>query len=372
MRIGPASDEDLTRIRGAEKKKITWSDQLYLAPLTTLGNLPFRRICRRLGADITCGEMAVATCLLQGSPSEWALVKRHHTEKTFGVQICGSNPLAMVKCSEVLSQVADMDFVDINVGCPIDMIYKQGGGSALMRRQSALELMVRGMSKVLPCPVTVKMRTAIHQGQRTAHSLIPNCREWGTDIVTLHGRSREQRYTKSADWAYIRECAQIASPMPLFGNGDVLNYEDYVAQKQMAGVDGIMIGRGALMKPWIFTEIKENRHWDISSCERFDILKEFTNNGLEHWGSDSEGVEKTRRFLLEWLSFLHRYIPIGLLERPPQSINLKPPPYVGRNDLETLMASKGSQDWIKISEMLLGPVPDNFEFLPKHRANSWG
>ncbi|CAG2178059.1 unnamed protein product, partial [Oppiella nova] len=99
------------------------------------------------------------------------------------------------------------------------------------------------------------------------------------------------------------------------------------------------IGRGALIKPWIFTEIKERRLWDISAGERLDILRDFVNYGLENWGSDDEGVTKTRRFLLEWLSFLHRYIPVGVLERLPQRINERPPPFVGRTDLETLLSS---------------------------------
>ncbi|NXX82805.1 DUS3L synthase, partial [Urocolius indicus] len=372
--VGPVTDEDVIKPRLCEKKKLAIQGKLYLAPLTTCGNLPFRRICKRFGADVTCGEMAVCTNLLQGQSSEWALLKRHHTEDIFGVQLEGAFPDTMTKCAELLNQTIEVDFVDINVGCPIDLVYKKGGGCALMTRSNKFEQIVRGMNSVLDVPLTVKIRTGVQEKINVAHKIIPRIREWGASMVTLHGRSREQRYTRSADWDYIAECAKIASPMPLFGNGDILSYEDANRAMQL-GVSGIMVARqvplGALIKPWLFTEIKEQRHWDISSSERFDILKDFTNYGLEHWGSDTQGVEKTRKFLLEWLSFLCRYIPVGLLEHLPQKINERPPYYIGRDYLETLMASQNVDDWIKISELLLGPVPTSFTFLPKHKANSY-
>lgn len=225
------------------------------------------------------------------------------------------------------------------------------------------------------------MRTGVYQGKNIAKSVISAVREWSDDrigLLTVHGRSREARYTKNADWAYISECVEEASrpieghsPLPLFGSGDIMSQEEYYERVESSGVSGAMFARGALIKPWLFTEIKERRTWDISANERMDILKKYVNYGLENWGSDSEGVERTRRFLLEWLSFLHRYIPVGLLERLPQRINERPPRYVGRNDLETLLSSGSCKDWITISEMLLGKVPSNFSFLPKHKANAY-
>uniref|UniRef100_A0A8C1V1G8 tRNA-dihydrouridine(47) synthase [NAD(P)(+)] n=1 Tax=Cyprinus carpio TaxID=7962 RepID=A0A8C1V1G8_CYPCA len=350
--------------------QVDFRDKLYLAPLTTCGNLPFRRVCKRFGADITCGEMAMVTNLLQGQASEWALLKRHASEDLFGVQLEGCFPDTMTRCAELLNQNIDVDFVDINSGCPIDLVYKKGGGCGLMTRTSKFEQIVRGMNSVLDVPLTVKIRTGVQQNCSIAHKLIPEMKKWGVSLVTLHGRSREQRYTKSADWEYIDTCSKLAAPVPLFGNGDILTYEDAMKARE-TGVSGIMVARGALIKPWLFTEIKENRHWDISSGERLDILRDFTNYGLEHWGSDTQGVEKTRSFLLEWLSFLCRYIPVGLLERVPQKINERPPFYMGRDYMESLMASQHVDDWIRISEMLLGPVPKNFSFLPKHKANAY-
>uniref|UniRef100_A0A8C9VAD2 tRNA-dihydrouridine(47) synthase [NAD(P)(+)] n=1 Tax=Scleropages formosus TaxID=113540 RepID=A0A8C9VAD2_SCLFO len=368
--VGALTDADLIKLRPSEKKQVDFRDKMYLAPLTTCGNLPFRRICKRFGADITCGEMAMCTNLLQGQSSEWALLKRHESEDLFGVQLEGCFPDTMTKCAELLNHNIEVDFVDINSGCPIDLVYKKGGGCGLMTRTHKFEQIVRGMNSVLDVPLTVKIRTGVQDKVNIAHKLIPEMKNWGVSMITLHGRSREQRYTKLADWEYIDNCSKLASPIPLFGNGDILSYEDAIKARE-TGVSGIMLGRGALIKPWIFTEIKEQRHWDISSNERMDILKDFTRFGLEHWGSDTQGLEKTRSFLLEWLSFLCRYIPVGLLEHVPQKINERPPYYMGRDYLETLMASQHVGDWIKISEMLLGPVPQNFSFLPKHKANAY-
>lgn len=161
--------------------------------------------------------------------------------------------------------------------------------------------------------------------------------------------------------------------IPIIGNGDIFSFTDYEEKMATEGVSKTaMIARGALIKPWLPTEIKERRHWDISASERLEILKDFVRFGLEHWGSDQQGVNNCRRFLLEWLSFLYRYVPVGLLEVVPQQLNERPPMHMlGRNDLETLFLSQHSADWIKISEMLLGPVPDDFKFRPKHKANSY-
>eukprot|EP00056_Hartaetosiga_gracilis_P000295 m.37603 g.37603 ORF g.37603 m.37603 type:complete len:459 (+) comp10146_c0_seq3:45-1421(+) len=364
-------DEHIGAIAAKERKRIDWENKLFLAPLTTVGNLPFRVVCKRFGVDITCGEMAMASNLLQGQKSELALLKKHTLEDVFGVQICGNRVDMLTKCTEMINKEAEVDFIDLNCGCPIDLVYRSGAGSALLNRHNKLSATLLGMSQVSDVPVTVKIRTGVVDKKWNMHKYINNLHNCGAEIVTVHGRSRQQRYSRSADWGYIRKCVEENKDAHVVGNGDILSFEDVVDHRRNGSVSSFMVARGALIKPWIFTEIKEERHWDISSSERFSMLKDFVSEGLQHWGSDTHGVETTRRFLLEWLSFTYRYIPVGLLERLPQRINERPPRYFGRDDLETLMASPAGEDWVKISEMLLGPVGKGFQFVPKHKANSY-
>jgi tRNA-dihydrouridine synthase 3 len=348
-----------------ERKLVDFRNKVYVAPLTTVGNLPFRRVMKMYGADITCGEMALADQLLLGRPSEWALLRRHPCEDVFGVQIAAGHPDQYTRVAEVLANEDGfrVDFVDLNLGCPIDMVCEKGAGASLMLRDKKLRGGLEGMLAVLDCPVTIKMRTGWNEAQPIAHELVPRIQGWGIEGIgaimvragrrgsyalfsdidckflltcfnvrvrlsrKIHGRSRLQRYSRSANWDYISQVARSQSPdlpqIPVIGNGDIFSYTDYEEKilRQVGDVDGgddggggnknnlcpaAMLGRGALIKPWLPTEIKERRHWDISAGERLDMLKDFVRFGLEHWGSDQQGVNHTRRFLLEWLSFLHR------------------------------------------------------------------
>ena len=156
-----------------------------------------------------------------------------------------------------------------------------------------------------------------------------------------------------------------------------------------AGVDAVMLGRGALIKPWIFEEIAQGQYLDKSSRERLEYIEQFCRYGMEVWGSDEQGVGTTRRFLLEWLNFTHRYVPLGILEHLPPNMQERAQPWRGRDELETLMGSDNYKDWIKIrfvlysaelviefadlldSEMFLGSAHKDFRFQPKHKSNSY-
>lgn len=365
------------RVSVRESRKLDFRGKVYVAPLTTVGNLPFRRVCTNLGADITVSEMAMASNLLKGDRKEWALLRRHPSEKCFGIQVCGGYPDLMTRCAELLDNEVQSDFIDVNMGCPIDGVCAKGAGSSLMRDTDRLKTVVQSMTSVSSTPVTIKLRMGYFDdpSKYVAHDIIPKAKAWGAFAATLHGRTREQRYSRLADWSYIHRCADAAasSEFTLIGNGDVYTYEDWNAQIANKKVATCMIGRGAIIKPWLMTEIKEQRHWDISANERLDLFKDFVHYGLENWGSDSVGVEKTRRYLLEWMSYTHRYVPIGLLEQNVvPKLHLRPMRYVGRSELETKLASDELGDWLELSELCgLGKPDPSFRFVPKHASNSY-
>lgn len=393
----------------SEKRKIYFGPETpVLAPLTTQGNLPFRRLCVGLGAQITYSEMAVGLSLIQGQKSEWALMRAHESEAAspaykpkasivtdynnakdirFGAQIAANKPWQALKTTEVLSKLCPyLRVIDLNCGCPIDLICRTGAGSALLDSQSKLEKMVRGMNAVSgEVPITIKIRMSTKDNKPSAHKLVERLVHGGSltselgglssgvAAITLHGRSKQQRYAKNANWEYISDCAALikrfneqgddlsdttkeaeSSSQPangkvyFIGNGDCYSHVDYNDHLAEAKVDSVMIARGALIKPWIFEEIEQGQYIDKSATERLALIEQYIRYGLETWGSDEMGVGTTRRFLLEWLSFAYRYVPVGILEYLPPSLQDRPPAWRGRNELETLLGSDNYKDWVKI------------------------
>ncbi|KAG7665350.1 DUS3 [[Candida] subhashii] len=375
----------------AEKKKINLRNAKIVSPLTTVGNLPYRRLMKTLGADITYSEMALSIPLIQGNNSEWALPKAHATEYPgFGVQIATAKHYSAAKAAETIyKHTSHVSELNLNCGCPIDLLYRQGQGSALLDQPAKLLRIIKGMNASSgDIPVTVKIRTGTKDGKNTAINLVERIlAENDVAAITLHGRSRQQRYTREADWNYIGEVGQVVKkwnekkeddkegtdtqPTYFVGNGDVFTHLDWYNGVNTDGIDSVMVARGALIKPWIFEEVEAQQYLDKSATERLEILRKFADFAIEHWGSDEYGVGLARRFMCEFLGFTHRYIPVGILERLPPKINERPPKWKGRNELETLLASTDYKDWIKITEMFLGRAGDDFQFTPKHKSNSY-
>ncbi|ABN66252.1 dihydrouridine synthase of tRNA [Scheffersomyces stipitis CBS 6054] len=375
----------------AEKKRLDFRNAKIVSPLTTVGNLPYRRLMKKLGADITYSEMALSVPLLQATNAEWALPKAHRTEYPgYGVQIATSKHWAAAKVAEIISRETEhVSELNLNCGCPIDLLYRQGQGSALLEQPARLVRILKAMNASSgDIPVTVKIRTGSKENKNTAKTLVERLlAENDVAAITLHGRSRQQRYTKEADWNYIAEVGQVVQQWNdkkeenkdsrdtqrtcFVGNGDVFSHVDWYNAVNTDGIDSVMVARGALIKPWIFEEVEAQQYLDKTATERLDILKTFSDYALEHWGTDEYGVGLARRFMCEFLSFTHRYIPLGILERLPPKINERPPQWKGRNEMETLLGSTDYKDWIKITEMFLGKSGDDFVFTPKHKSNSY-
>lgn len=376
-----------------EKKKLNYSRAKVVSPLTTVGNLPYRRLMKKLyDVDVTFSEMALTLPLIQGTNSEWALMKAHRTEYPgFGAQIATSKHWQAVKAAEVITEYCPLiSEINLNCGCPIDLLYRQGAGSGLLEQPAKTLRMLRGMNSVSnDIPVTVKIRMGTKDSHPIADSLVRKILYEGGDVgaITLHGRSRQQRYTRSADWDYIGKIGAIVNeynenqvedkdsydkPKVFFlGNGDCYNFQDWHEAVSTPGIDSVMIARGALIKPWLMDEIETGQYIDKSATERLEIMKQYAEFAINHWGSDEYGISIARRFMCEWLSFTYRYIPVGILERLPHGLNERPPFWKGRNELETLLGSGDYKDWIKITEMFLGPSTDRFNFVPKHKSNAY-
>lgn len=373
----------------AEKKRLHLGGAKIVSPLTTVGNLPYRRLMKTLGADVTYSEMALSMPLVQGTNSEWALPKAHNTEYPgFGVQIAASKHWPAAKAAEILArETSNVSELNLNCGCPIDLLFRQGQGLALMDQPPKLLRILKSMNACSgDIPVTVKIRTGVKDNKNTAKNLAERLMgEGDVAAITLHGRSRQQRYTREADWAYIGEVGLVVkawndkkeedkdrsdAPLTWFiGNGDVFTHEDWYRAVNTEGIDSVMVARGALIKPWIFEEVNAQQYLDKSATERLDMLRQYADFAVEHWGADEYGISQARRFMCEFMSFTHRYIPIGILEHVSPKLNQRPPQWKGRNELETLLGSTDYKDWIKVTEMFLGKASDSFQFTPKHKAN---
>lgn len=279
-----------------------------LAPLTKGGNLPFRRLCVEFGARITMSEMAYARQVVRRSKSELALLRRHPSEACFGVQLAARDPEESVQAArEAVARGAA--FVDVNCGCPIHDTTRRGMGATLLTKPNQLARLVAHMVKELPVPVTVKIRTGWSEDEVNAAQVARLVEESGAAALTVHGRTREQRYTKAADWQLIGAIARERT-IPVIGNGDILTHYEGRWRMAESGVAALMVGRGALIKPWIFQEIATNQDLAPGAVERVAIYLRFTRFLKEHFREDAKGKERTMRFLPWHLGFFCRYRPL--------------------------------------------------------------
>ncbi len=285
-----------------------FAGKLWLAPLTFGGNLPFRRLCVELGAEITVGEMAVVRKLLRGRRGEFALLRSHPDEAFFGVQLADKKPDSLAEGAR-LAESRGAKFVDLNCGCPIDHFTRRGLGASLLRKPGRLGRLVTAMVKAVQVPVTVKVRTGWSEAKQNVSDLARACEEAGASALTIHGRTREQRYSKAADWDLIGRVAAERG-IPVVGNGDILTPYEARERMRRAGVGSVMLARGALIKPWLFREIREGKTWLPTPEERFGLIWRFVELLRDHFLDDERGRIRALGFLPWHLNFFCRYRPL--------------------------------------------------------------
>ncbi|KAG5189933.1 hypothetical protein JKP88DRAFT_259917 [Tribonema minus] len=326
-----------------------------LAPLTRGGNLPFRRLCADFGAQVTVSEMAYARYLTQRRP-ELALLVKAPNEACFGVQIATNN-IEEGAAAGLLAMNAGASFLDLNCGCPIFEATRRGLGSALLRKPSKLSRLVAGIAEGVPLPFSVKIRSGLKEDEPNAKEVVKVLQEAGAAMITLHPRSQQQRYSKAADWDLVAEIAHDpATTVPIIGNGDVLCHWEAERHILKRGVSAVMVGRGALIKPWLFKECLDGKEWFPSPEERVEVYHRLSLYMKEHFGVDAKGKKKAFYFLPWHFSFLARW-------RPTKRELFEDHPYPllqdGRHVEAVLTESEGPLSQLPPLERLLRVIHDD-------------
>lgn len=235
--------------------KVELDNPYILAPMAGVTDLPFRLLCKEQGAGLLCMEMVSAKAIQYNNKNTKALLEIHPEELPVSLQLFGSEPDTI---SEIAKRIEELPFaiLDLNMGCPVPKIVRNGEGSALMKNPKLVYEIVSKTAKAIQKPVTVKIRKGFDDTCINAVEIAKIIEEAGASAVAVHGRTREQYYSGKADWDIIRQVKEAVS-IPVIGNGDVVSGESAIAMMQQTGCDGVMIGRGAQGNPWIFSELLE-------------------------------------------------------------------------------------------------------------------
>lgn len=216
-------------------------------------NLAYRRLCRKFGAELTTTEMVSAKALQFQDPKTMSLLERGEDEKPVAAQVFGADPTDLATATAIIAELG-FDFVDLNIGCPVPKITSGGGGSSLLRVPTLAAECVAAMTTASNLPVSVKIRAGWDEENRNAPDFAFQMQQAGAAAITIHGRTREQKYSGKADYELIGEVVSAVS-IPVIGNGDVVDL-DSAAELLAQGVSGIAIGRGAMGRPWLFSQLR--------------------------------------------------------------------------------------------------------------------
>lgn len=278
-----------------------------LGPMAGVTDLPFRLLCKEQGAGLLCMEMVSAKGIFYNNKNTESLLQIHPEEVPVSLQFFGSDPKIV---SEMAKRVEERPFsiLDINMGCPVPKVVRNGEGSALMKNPKLVYELVSATVKAIKKPVTVKIRKGFDDEHINAVEIAKIIEEAGAAAVAVHGRTREQYYSGKADWEIIRQVKEAVS-IPVIGNGDVTSGEKAIAMREQTGCDGVMIARGAQGNPWIFSELLEYERTGRLP-DRPDV-EEIKQTMLRHarlqieYKGDFTGIREMRKHVAWYTKGLH-------------------------------------------------------------------
>ncbi len=278
---------------------VTLDNNVILAPMAGVTDLPFRLLCKEQGVGLICMEMVSAKAIYFNNKNTEELMQIHPDEKPVSLQLFGSDPDII---SEMAKRIEERPFaiLDINMGCPVPKVVNNGEGSALMKNPKLVEEILTKLVKATYKPVTVKIRKGFNEENVNAVEIARIAENCGVAAVAVHGRTREQYYSGKADWDIIRQVKE-AVKIPVIGNGDVVDALSAKALQDETGCDGIMIGRAAQGNPWIFREVTTYLETGVipprpTPQQVKEVIMKHANLQLEYKG-EYTGVREMRKHL---------------------------------------------------------------------------